>query len=88
VPGTGRCKRVRCTTKGTIPTGATTISQVATNAGKRATGKCKIVKSKKKKGPKTYVCSIRLTKGTWTITTEARTGATVIARTVKTTKVK
>jgi hypothetical protein len=52
------------------------------------TGKCKIVKSKKKKGPKTYVCSIRLTKGTWTITTEARTGATVIARTVKTTKVK
>jgi hypothetical protein len=88
VPGTGRCKRVRCTTKGTIPTGATAITQVATNAGKRATGKCKIVKSKKKKGLKTYVCSIRLTKGTWTITTEARTGATVIARTVKTTKVK
>jgi len=94
VAGKGRCKKMRCSTKGKVPTGATVITQTATLATKTVAGKCKINKPKKKgnkkgKGKaKAYTCKIKLKKGTWIITTEAKKGGVVIARTVKTTKVK
>ncbi len=53
------------------------------------------IKATKKKGTKkgkgktkSYTCKVKLTKGTWTITTEAKKGGVVIARTVKIMKVK
>ncbi len=74
------------TTAGTVPAGATRIIQTATTGGaattqgflemaraKKATGKCAIKKRK-------YTCAIRLSKGTWTVTTTARGAAGVVAQ--------
>ena len=56
---------------------------------KTAKAACRITKrGKGKKATRTYQCTIRLSKGKWTITTKALTKTTVIAQSVKTKKVK
>ncbi len=84
------------TTTGTLPAGATSISQTATTGGSTATqgflemakakstkGTCRITTVRNKKTKKvtkrTYTCTIRLSKGTWTVTTTARGAAGVVA---------
>ena len=102
LPGKGPCTRKSCATKGQVPVGTTSVTQWATliaakktAVGKRVTGKCKISKAKKPKGKAKgkgkkagYTCKLRLSKGTWTITTQAKAGSVVIAQTVVTRKVK
>jgi alpha-tubulin suppressor-like RCC1 family protein len=103
LPGKGPCTRKRCTTKGQVPVGTTSVTQWATLMavrksaviGKRVSGTCKISKGKKPKGKAKgkgkkagYTCKIRLTKGTWSITTQAKAGSVVVAQTVTTRKVK
>lgn len=97
LPGKGPCTRKRCTTKGQVPVGTTSVTQWATlmaakksaAIGTRVTGTCKISKGKKPKGKAKgkgkkpgYTCKIRLTKGTWSITTQAKAGSVVVAQTV------
>ena len=86
-----------CTTTGSVPTGATRITQSATTASgassfalgfarskaKTATGKCRIT-STGTKAKRTYTCTIRLSKGTWTVTTKALSKTTVVAQSVST----
>ena len=84
------------TTTGTVPEGATSISQAATTGGSATTqgflemakartakGTCRITTVRNKKTKKvvkrTYTCTIRLSKGTWTVTTTARGAAGVVA---------
>jgi pilus assembly protein CpaB len=102
LPGKGPCTRKSCATKGQVPVGTTSVTQWATliaakktAVGKRVTGKCKISKAKKPKGKAKgkgkkagYTCKLRLSKGTWTITTQAKAGSVVVAQTVVTRKVK
>ena len=102
LPGKGPCTRKSCATKGEVPVGTTSVTQWATliaakktAIGKRVTGKCKLSKAKKPKGKAKgkgkkagYTCKLRLSKGTWTITTQAKAGSVVVAQTVVTRKVK
>ena len=104
LPGKGPCTRKSCATKGEVPVGTTSVTQWATliaakktAVGKRVTGKCKLSKAKKPKGKAKgkgkgkkagYTCKLRLSKGTWTITTQAKAGSVVVAQTVVTRKVK
>jgi 6-phosphogluconolactonase (cycloisomerase 2 family) len=84
------------TTTGTMPAGATRVTQTARTGGSAATqgflemaraktakGTCTIavVRSKKTKKvtKRTYRCTIRLTKGAWTVATAARGAAGVVA---------
>jgi len=95
--------RTTCTTRGPVPPGATRVTQGATTSAapaaqsremakpkvKTAKGTCRITKrGKGKKATRTYQCTIRLSKGKWTITTKALTKTTAIAQSVKTKKVK
>ena len=75
------------TTTGRVPAGVTRIVQGArapktrTTRAKRATGKCRITK-------RNYRCTIRMTKGTWTVTTTARGKAGVVAKGVRKVRVR
>ena len=95
--------RTTCTTRGPVPPGATAVTQRATTSAARASqssemarptvktakAACRITKrGKGKKATRTYQCTIRLSKGKWTITTKALKKTTVIAQSVKTKKVK
>ena len=95
--------RTTCTTRGPVPPGATAVTQRATTSAapaaqsremakpkvKTAKGTCRITKrGKGKKATRTYQCTIRLSKGKWTITTKALTKTTAIAQSVKIKKVK
>ena len=97
------CRGNTCTTRGPVPPGATAVTQRATTSAaqtaqsremakpkvKTAKGTCRITKrGKGKKATRTYQCTIRLSKGKWTITTKALKKTTVIAQSVKTKKVK
>ena len=104
LPGATRCTRGgACTTIGFVPTGATRITQSATTArgassfalgvarskAKTATGRCRITRTGTgTKAKRTYSCTIRLSKGTWTVTTKALSRTTVIAQSVRTKTVK
>ncbi len=103
LPGKGPCTRKSCTTKGQVPVGTTSVTQWATLTaakksaviGTRVTGTCKISKGKKPKGKAKgkgkkpgYTCKIRLTKGTWSITTQAKAGSVVVAQTAVTRVIK
>jgi len=75
------------TTTGTVPKGATRILQAARTGGakaKRATGRCKITPVRNTKTKRVvrrnYRCTIKLSKGTWTVTTAARAKARVVAQ--------
>ena len=95
--------RTTCTTRGPVPLGATAVTQRAKTSAaqaaqssemarakvKTAKATCRITKrGKGKKATRTYQCTIRLSKGKWTITTKALKKTTVIAQSVKTKKVK
>ena len=95
--------RTTCTTRGPVPPGATAVTQRATTSAARASqssemakpkvktakATCRITKrGKGKKATRTYQCTIRLSKGKWTITTKALKKTTVIAQSVKIKKVK
>jgi hypothetical protein len=81
-----RCVLGRCTTTGSVPAGATRVTQAAVTAraAKRATGRCTI----KATGTgaaraRTYTCTIRLSRGWWGLTTQARSASAVTALSVK-----
>ena len=92
------CRGNTCTTRGPVAAGATAVTQRATTSAARASqssemarpkvktakGTCRITKrGKGKKATRTYQCTIRLSKGKWTITTKALKKTTVIAQSVK-----
>lgn len=89
------CAGARCTTTGTVPAGATRVVQSASRRGARATardqvrarmarGQCTIgATGAGKSARRTFSCRISLAPGQWTVTTEARAGATVLARSSK-----
>ena len=85
------CRGPACTTKGTLPAGATRIGQSATAQGKKAArAKCSLkATGKGKKAKRTFTCTLRVTKGTWTVTTSARAkNGTTVAQSVVTKRVK
>lgn len=106
LPGRWAVKRGRGTTSGTLPSGATSVSQTATTGAagaagnglaaamqrRTARGTCtvKAVRNRKTKRviKRTYSCSIRLSKGSWTVTTTARGPAGVVAETVRRVRVR
>lgn len=84
------------TTTGTVPVGANRITQIARRAGtasrggatrraKAVKGVCAIGAARAGRDPRaarrTYRCTIRLAKGTWTVVTTARGKAGVVAET-------
>ncbi len=97
-----RCSGAACTTSGTLPAGATRVSQIATSGARTlsrelawataatAKGTCKVkTRGKGKAATRTYTCRIRLTKGTWTVTTKALAPTSaVMAQAVKVARVK
>ena len=85
------CKGPVCTTKGTLPAGATGIAQSATAQGKKAArAKCSMkTTGKGTKAKRIFTCTLRVTKGTWTVTTAARAkNGTTVAQSVVTKRVK
>ncbi len=72
IKGKVHCVATSCVTTGAVPAGATRITQRATSrpSGRVATGKCTIRRTSTKR---TYSCTVRLSRGTWVITTTART---------------
>ncbi len=96
------CKGTVCTTRGTLPAGATRIGQSAT-AGATRTGqsatavgkkavraKCSVnATGKGKKIKRTFACRLGVKKGTWTVTTSARAkNGTIVAQSVMTKRVR
>lgn len=85
------CKGATCTTGGTLPAGATRIGQSATAQGKKAArAKCSLkATGKGKKAKRTFTCTLRVTKGTWTVTTSARAkNGTTVTQSAATTRIK
>ena len=91
--GRNHCKAQVCTTSGTVPEGATRVVQIATGgnsqmaqmafgayATARVTTTCKITT---KGTTRTFYCKAHLGAGKWTLTTQAKAGARVIAQSVK-----
>ena len=72
IKGKVHCVATTCVTTGAVPAGATRITQRATTrpSGRAATGKCTIRRTSTKR---TYSCTVHLSRGTWVITTTART---------------
>jgi len=78
IKGKVHCVTTTCVTTGSVPAGATRITQRATSrpSGHSATGKCTIRRTSTKR---TYSCTVHLSRGTWVITTTARTQSAVLA---------
>ena len=78
IKGKVHCVATSCVTTGSVPAGATRITQRATTrpSGRAATGKCTIRRTSTKR---TYSCTVRLSRGTWVITTTARTQSAALA---------
>ena len=87
------CVAARCSTSGSVPAGATQVVQIATrgamrtgaassrtSAEGRAVTRCRISSAS---AGRTYTCSLRLTAGTWLLTTLAKAGSVVIAESVR-----
>jgi subtilisin family serine protease len=74
------CVATTCLATGTAPADATLISQSATSrpGGSTVTGTCTI-KQRTASASSTYACTVRLTDGTWIITTTASTPSGKIA---------
>ena len=93
-----RCIAMTCTTTGSVPTGVTKITQSATTMPvatarelprakvKKVKARCAIKTSGKgAKKKRTYICTIRLSKGKWTIVTRALAKTnTIVAQSSKT----
>ncbi len=98
------CSKGRCITVGPVPTAAARITQsaiggtaaassvhlLAVPRGRTARGRCAIrTTGKGREAKRTYGCTIRLTAGTWTLTTRALSpGGAVVAQAVKAVRVK
>lgn len=80
------CRGTTCTTRGRVPAGATAVRQTATTVGATAgassaraharpgvrTGRCSIARTGRgAKAQRNYTCTLRLSKGSWRITTTA-----------------
>ncbi|MFZ4755607.1 MAG: hypothetical protein ACOYL4_06300, partial [Miltoncostaeaceae bacterium] len=78
IKGKVHCVATSCVTTGAVPAGATRITQRATTrpSGRAATGTCTIRRTSTKR---TYSCTVRLSRGTWVITTTARTQSVATA---------
>jgi hypothetical protein len=78
IKGKVHCVATSCVTTGAVPARATRITQRATTrpSGRAATGTCTIRRTSTKR---TYSCTVRLSRGTWVITTTARTQSAAIA---------
>ena len=78
IKGKVHCVATTCVTTGSVPAGAIRITQRATTrpSGRSATGKCAIRRTKAKR---TYSCTVQLSRGTWVITTTARTQSAAMA---------
>ena len=78
VQGKVHCVATTCVTTGAVPAGATRITQWATTrpSGRAAAGKCTIRRTSTKR---TYSCTVRLSRGTWVITTTARTQSAALS---------
>jgi hypothetical protein len=76
-----------CITTGTVPEGATRVVQVATRQVVRgARARTRIVRDcviTTRAGERTYRCELRLPAGRWSVSTEARKGSTVLAKSVR-----
>ena len=81
-------------TTGSVPDGATSVVQIATRVGSKAdrarsatrvSTTCAIIV---KGSTRTYRCSVHLPGGRWTLTTQAKAGTKVVARSVKQVAVK
>ena len=80
-----------CATSGTLPAGATGVAQSATAEGKKAArAKCSMkTTGKGARAKRTFTCTLRVTTGTWTVTTSARAkNGTTVAQSVVTKRVK
>ena len=85
------CRDPACTTKGTLPAGATGVAQSATAEGKKAArAKCSMkTTGKGARAKRTFTCTLRVTTGTWTVTTSARAkNGTTVAQSVVTKRIK
>ena len=95
LPGRTRCTRTTCITVGTVPTGVTRITQAASRrraatsvahpfAWHHATatrGACRIITAR---GSRTYVCTTRLARGNWTLTTRGLSSTNqIVAQSMK-----
>ena len=88
VPGKTTCRNGQCTTTGTLPAGASTITQTATLSSTSVKARCKIRTVRQGTGTtRVYTCTLRVPKGAWRITTVAKKCSVVVARTVKKVKV-
>ena len=78
IKGKVHCVTTTCVTTGSVPAGATRITQRATSrpSGHSATGKCTIRRTSTKR---TYSCTVHVSRGTWVITTTARTQSAVLS---------
>jgi hypothetical protein len=78
VTGKVHCVATACVTTGSVPAGATRITQRATTrpAGHSAAGTCTIRRISAKR---TYSCTVHLSRGIWVITTTARTQSSAMA---------
>ena len=78
VTGKVHCVATTCVTTGSVPAGATRITQRATSrpAGHSAAGTCTVRRVRSKR---TYSCTMRLSRGAWVITTTARTQSSAMA---------
>ena len=76
-----------CITTGTVPEGATRVVQVATRQVVRgARARTRIVRDcviTTRDGQRTYRCELRLPAGRWSVSTEARKGSAVLAKSVR-----
>ncbi len=78
IKGRVRCVATTCVTTGSVPAGATRITQRATSrpAGHSAAGTCTVRRVRSKR---TYSCTMRLSRGAWVITTTARRQSSAMA---------
>ncbi len=78
VTGKVQCVATACVTTGAVPRGATRITQRATSrpAGHSAAGTCTVRRISTKRA---YSCTVHLSRGTWVITTTARTQSSAMA---------
>jgi DNA-binding beta-propeller fold protein YncE len=94
------CSGIICTISGTVPAGATRVVQIATSARPRAVRSGHVTRTVSRvvvncpittvNGTQRFTCHARLSAGTWSITTLAKAGSKVIAKSatqVKTTTI-
>lgn len=83
--GRTTCVRRRCTTRGPVPAGTTSVTQIASSSASSSRGlranaaASTIVRGRCSTTSTAYTCTIALAAGRWTITTRALAGATTVA---------